>query len=62
MAEKINDDDDDFDGDDDFEDVDFVESKQNEADNFSARRRLEQLREEKELERILNSSSYDDFD
>lgn len=61
MAEKNNDDDDDFEGDDDFEDLDFIESKLNAADNFSARRRLEQLREERELERILNSSSYDDF-
>ena len=60
MAKKI-DDDDDFETDDDdgemFDDLDEIESKQSRLKVFSdARRRLEQLHEEKELARLINSS------
>ena len=59
MAKKI-DDDDDFETDDDGEmldDLDEIESKQSRLKVFSdARRRLEQLHEEKELARLINSS------
>lgn len=61
MAKKTNTDDN-FETDDFFDDVDFIEPKYTaSSDNFTARRRLEQLREERELERILNSSNYDDY-
>ena len=60
MAKKLNNDDY-LEGDYDFiDDFDSMESKFNESyKHFTARRRLEKIREEKELDRILNSS-YDD--
>ena len=54
-ANEIDDFEDDADG--EFEDFDYAELKLTELSNhFTARRRLEQLREERELDRMLNSS------
>ena len=55
MAKKINveddDDDIDIDGEDDYEDIDSVDSV---IEAFDARRRLENVLEDKALERLLN--------
>ena len=65
MAKKIDDDDDDdyFDGTD--EATDSIEDVELDLGKYSgqldARRRLEQLKEERELERLINSNIYDDF-
>ena len=60
MAKKINveddDDDIDIDGEDDYEDIDSVDSV---IEAFDARRRLENVLEDKALERLL-SGDYDD--
>lgn len=62
MAKKVSDDDD-YENDGDMsEDFEEIEHKLSEAGRFTdARRRLEQLREEKELERLINSNEYDDL-
>ena len=63
MAEEITDDDDDFEGDDEMLD-EYEEDLDSKPvifrDSAAARRRLEQIKEEKALERLLNGD-FDDW-
>ena len=61
MAKKVKNDDD-FASDDlidDFEDLDIDEALS--TSHFDVRRRLEQIREDKELDRLINGNKYDDL-
>jgi hypothetical protein len=55
-SEEDEDDFDEIDIDEDYEDIDHKVST---ADNFDARRRLEQVLEDKALERLINGDLYD---